>query len=124
MLGKFVDEGGEPGLIFEQCRDVVKENPLLGKIGNLADELLQMIGVEGRDFRHLPRSFENEISELQQNFVYQAPSIRKEFRSCAGVASETSTVSTRAALGPSRKRPCNPLSWSRVPWASTSTLPS
>ena len=65
MLGKFVDERGESGFIFQQCGDVVKENPLLGKIGNLANELLQMIGVQGRGFRHLPRSFENKISQLQ-----------------------------------------------------------
>jgi hypothetical protein len=65
MLGKFIDERGESGLVLQQCGDVVKENPLLGKIGNLANELLQMIGVEGRGVLHLTLSFENKISQLQ-----------------------------------------------------------
>src|SRR3954468_6937609 len=56
--------------------------------------------------------------------AYHAPSMRNEVRLPARLSSETSTESTRAARGPSRKRECSPESWSRVPCASTSTVPS
>ena len=45
MLGKLINERSEPGLVFEQGGDVVKENALFGKVGDFANEVLQLIGI-------------------------------------------------------------------------------
>src|SRR5208282_3745042 len=36
VLGEGIDEAGEAELVFQQGGDVVKENPRLGEVGNLA----------------------------------------------------------------------------------------
>src|SRR5580700_2904856 len=66
-------------------------------------------------FRSLQFSVVDDMS-------YQAPSMPNDFASRNG-AGDTATSSTRAARGPSRRRPCRVLSCSRVPVAITSTLP-
>src|SRR5580700_10345744 len=89
-LGEQVDQGGVTELVFQECRDVVKQYPFLGKIRNLPDELFQMVGVQAR-LEH-----------------YHAPSIRKTFRPWLGGTSLSSTKSTRAARGPCCRRCRNP----------------
>ena len=43
--GQRVDDFAEAGLVFEQRCDVVKEDALLRKIGNLANHLLQVVHI-------------------------------------------------------------------------------
>src|SRR3954469_545055 len=56
--------------------------------------------------------------------IYHAPSIRNVFSPATGWSSVSSTLSTRAALGPCCKRDLSAESCSPVPVASTSTVPS
>jgi hypothetical protein len=61
VLGQRVDQPGEAPPVFQQGGDVVEKNAGLGKIGDLADELLEVVAVLRRFRLHeLPHSFDAE----------------------------------------------------------------
>src|SRR5205085_10253490 len=107
MLRERIDQRSESQLVLQQRGDVVEQNPRLGKIRHFPDKLFQRPAIDTDFWCH-----------------YHAPSMRNAVRPGTGLASDSSTSSTRAARGPSRKRERKPASWSRLPMANTSTLPS
>src|SRR6185312_1056242 len=46
VCGERIDQSGKADLVFEQRGDVVKEDSWFGKIGNFANQLLEMIAVD------------------------------------------------------------------------------
>src|SRR5215469_10874023 len=108
MLGKLVDEGREPGLVFQQRGDVVEENSLLRKIRDFANKLLQLVGgwtsfefhvssgrVPVSGFRlqtlELLRVRTGNLKPETSN-CHHAPSIPNELSPETGGASDTSTA--------------------------------
>src|SRR5437773_7172277 len=95
LFGKRINQRSKADLVLEQSGDVIKQNALLGEIRHLADQLLEVFAIAIRSYRCALRH-------------HHAPSMRNVFRPATGLASDSSTSSTRAALGPCLSRELRP----------------
>ncbi len=60
-LGQGIDQASKAQLVLQQRCDVIEKNAGLGKIGNFADELLEVVAVLRRLSLHeLPDSFDTK----------------------------------------------------------------